>query len=71
MAFLLLPAMLHVWLQEQLHELEEQVSERDAEIGKLQEQLVQLTEDFRYNLKVSSTCLAPLCNTRVRHAWYL
>lgn len=39
-------------LQEQLHGLEEQVSERDIEIEKLQEQLVQLTEDFRYNLKV-------------------
>ena len=46
-------------MQEQLHELEEQVSERDAEIEKLQEQLVQLTEDFRYNLKVRSKCLAP------------
>jgi len=39
-------------LQEQLHGLEEQVSERDTEVEKLQEQLVQLTEDFRYNLKV-------------------
>ncbi len=41
-----------ILLQEQLHGLEEQVSERDTEIEKLQEQLVQLTEDFRYNLKV-------------------
>ncbi|KAA6420195.1 MAG: hypothetical protein FRX49_09858, partial [Trebouxia sp. A1-2] len=39
-------------LEEQLHGLEEQVSERDTEIEKLQEQLVQLTEDFRYNLKL-------------------
>ena len=42
-----------ILLQEQLHGLEEQVSERDTEIEKLQEQLVQLTEDFRYNLKVN------------------
>ena len=41
-----------MYVQEQLHGLEEQVSERDSEIEKLQEQLVQLTEDFRYNLKV-------------------
>ncbi|DBA94517.1 TPA: Coiled-coil domain-containing protein 57 [Trebouxia sp. C0004] len=39
-------------LEEQLHGLEEQVSERDTEIENLQEQLVQLTEDFRYNLKL-------------------
>ncbi len=44
-------------LQEQLHGLEEQVSERDIEIEKLQEQLVQLTEDFRYNLKVYAVCV--------------
>ena len=39
-------------MQEQLVGLEEQVVERDSEVEKLQEQLVQLTEDFRYNLKV-------------------
>ena len=32
--------------------MEEQVAERDTELERLQEQLVQLTEDFRYNLKV-------------------
>lgn len=32
--------------------MEGQIAERDAELERLQEQLVQLTEDFRYNLKV-------------------
>ena len=41
-----------VCVQEQLHGLEDQVAERDSELEKLQEQLVQLTEDFKYNLKV-------------------
>lgn len=39
-------------MQEQLQGLEGQVAERDAELERLQEQLVQLTEDFRYNLEV-------------------
>lgn len=46
-------------LQEQLKGLEEQVTTRDDEIERLQEQLLQLTGDFKYNLKVlSSTDLA-------------
>ena len=39
-------------LQEQLHGLEEQLSNQDNEIEQLQEQLLQLTGDFKYNLKV-------------------
>lgn len=42
-----------MFLQEQLHGLEGQITERDTEVERLQEQLVQLTEDFRYNLKVT------------------
>ncbi len=44
-------------MQEQLLGLEEQVAERDTELEKLQEQLLQLTEDFRYNLKVEAATL--------------
>ena len=46
-----------ICMQEQLQGLEGQVAERDAELEKLQEQLVQLTEDFRYNLKVAWHCM--------------
>lgn len=45
-------------MQEQLHGLEGQIAERDTELERLQEQLVQLTEDFRYNLKVHQN---PIC----------
>lgn len=50
-------------LQEQLHGLEGQIAERDTEVERLQEQLVQLTEDFRYNLKVTqaATLSTSLC----------
>ena len=39
-------------VQEQVQTLEGQVADRDTEVEKLQGQLVQLTEDFKYNLKV-------------------
>ena len=50
-------------LQEQLQGLEGQVAERDTELERLQEQIVQLTEDFRYNLKVPASALHVQCHT--------